>query len=395
MISREEALVLIQKTAQIMDAETVPLNAALGRILHSPVIAQVTQPPADMSAMDGYAVRFVDCELDSLNVIGEAPAGTPFEGRVEPGEAVRIFTGSVVPDGADHVVIQEDVERDGDTIRIVDPQPNPRNIRAAGLDFSKDDILIPVGSKIGARQLSLIAATNVPEVDVRRKPRVALLANGDELKLPGSDLKPGQIVASNGFSLTALIEAWGGEVVDLGILPDNRDEITRRILATDRVDVFVPVGGASVGDHDHMKPVFEALGYSPVFSKVAIKPGKPTWLYENGDKRVLGLPGNPASAIVCAHLFLRPLLRVVQGADPAQDWINAELDGEIPANGGRESFLRAKIYFTEGGQAKVSSAPNQDSSLLRPFLDANALIHRLPNESSGRAGDLVRCVRLD
>lgn len=395
MISREEALALIQKSAQIMDAEKVPLKAALGRILHSPVIAQVTQPPADMSAMDGYAVRFVDCELDSLSVIGEAPAGTPFEGRVGPGEAVRIFTGSVVPKGADHVVIQEDVVRDGDHIKIVDPQPKPRNIRAAGLDFTKGDTLIPEGTKIEPRQLSLIAATNVPDLEIRRKPRVALLANGDELKLPGSELKPGQIVASNGFSLTALIEAWGGEVVDLGILPDDREEITRRILTTDRVDIFVPVGGASVGDHDHMKPVFEALGYSPVFSKVAIKPGKPTWLYENGDKRVLGLPGNPASAIVCAHLFLRPLLRVVQGADPAQDWMNAELDGEIPANGGRESFLRAQIYFTEGGQAKVSSAPNQDSSLLRPFLDANALIHRLPNESSGRAGDMVRCVRLD
>ena len=395
MISREEALALISKSAQIMDVETVPLEAALGRVLHSPVIAQVTQPPAAMSAMDGYAVRFSDCESDSLTVIGEAPAGAPFTGHVGTREAVRIFTGSVVPDGADHVVIQEDVAREGDTIKIVAPQPKPRNIRAAGLDFSKGDTLIPAGSKIEPRQLSLIAAANIPDVDVRRKPRVALLANGDELRVPGSELEPGQIVASNGFSLAALIEAWGGEVVDLGILPDDRDEITRRIRATEGVNIFVPVGGASVGDHDHMKPVFEALGYSPIFSKVAIKPGKPTWLYENEDKRVLGLPGNPASAIVCAHLFLRPLLRVVQGADPAQDWLNAELDGGIPANGGRESFLRAQIYFTRGGQARVSSAPNQDSSLLRPFLEANALIHRPSNESSVSEGDLVRCVRLD
>lgn len=396
MIDRQDALKHILDVRPRADAETVPLQQAVGRILAEPVIARLTQPPANMSAMDGYAVRFENCQPGvRLKVIGEAAAGRPFAGTVEPGECVRVFTGSVVPDGADHVMIQEDVSREGDVMVINEVDPAPRNIRRAGIDFSEGDELLPAGIRIGPRHLSVCAAANHAELPVRRRPRIALLSNGDELRPPGSALEPGQIIASNEYSLTALIEAWGGEAVNLGTSPDDPEIIRQKIETAENIDVFVPVGGASVGDYDHMKPVFKALGYEEVFSKIAIKPGKPTWFYQKADTLVLGLPGNPASALVCAHIFLRPLVRTLLGVSHQEDWLTVRLAGDLPSNGKRESFLRGHLMEGEDGILQVKPAGNQDSSLLTPFLTADVLINRPASSPALEAGTSVPCVRLD
>lgn len=396
MIDREEALRRIEAFPALTGEECVPIMQAKGRVLSAPVIARLTQPPANMSAMDGYAARFDACQLGAkLKLIGEAAAGRPFGGRVGLGECVRVFTGSVVPKGADHVVIQEDVERDGDIAVISFEQDRPRNIRRAGIDFTEGDELLSAGMRLGPRHLSVCAAANHAEVMVKRRPRIALLSNGDELRPPGSVLEPGQIIASNEYSLMALIEEWGGEAINLGTSPDDPDVLREKIEKAENIDVFVPVGGASVGDYDHMKPVFKSLGFEEVFSKVAIKPGKPTWLYQKGEVAVLGLPGNPASALVCAHIFLRPFLRTLLGVSHKEDWLDVPLSQPLPANGKRESFLRGHLVRDADGNACVEPASNQDSSLLTPFITADVLINRPANAAALSAGDCVSCVRLD
>ena len=396
MISRTDALQHITALPALEEIERVPLQAGVGRTLASAVLARHTHPPKDMSAMDGYAARFEDCALGAkLSVIGEAPAGHPYAGSVGRGQCVRLFTGSVVPDGADHVVIQEDVDRHEDEITIRDAQGGARHIRAAGIDFRSGDELIPEGTKLTARQLSICAAGNHAELDVRRAPRIALLANGDELRPPGTKLEPGQIIASNEYSLTALIEAWGGSVINLGIAPDDPKEIKGRIEGAEQADVFVPVGGASVGDHDHMKSVFSDLGFSSIFSKVAVRPGKPTWMSQNAERLVLGLPGNPASALVCAHLFLKPLIARLLGGADLHTTVPANLLAPLSANGRRESFLRGRLDYTEGGERVVMPASNQDSSLLSPFVTSNVLIHRPIDAPAREVGDMVECVLLD
>lgn len=396
MIDREEALRRIEGFPALTGEECVPIMQAKGRVLSAPVIARLTQPPANMSAMDGYAARFDECHLGAkLKVIGEAAAGRPFDGRVGPGECVRLFTGSVVPNGADHVVIQEDVKREGDVAEITSAQDCARNIRRAGIDFTEGEELLSAGMRLGPRHLSVCAAANHAEVMVKQRPRIALLSNGDELRPPGSVLEPGQIIASNEYSLMALIEEWGGEAINLGTSPDDPDVLREKIEKAENIDVFVPVGGASVGDYDHMRPVFKSLGFEEVFSTVAIKPGKPTWLYQKGDKAVLGLPGNPASALVCAHIFLRPFLRKLLGFAYKEDWLDVPLAAPLPANGKRESFLRGYLKTGEDGLISVEPAGNQDSSLLTPFITADVLINRPANAAALDAGERVSCVRLD
>ncbi len=396
MITRLEALALIGNLPAIQETETLALEACVGRVLAKDVIAKLTHPPAAMSAMDGYAVPFTDTlGAHPLHLVGEAAAGAPFEGRVGAGQCVRVFTGSVIPEGCTHVITQEDVRREGDRVWIEAPQKSARNIRQAGIDFHQGDILLGAGLRIQPAHLSICAAANHATMVVYRRPRVALLTNGDELRPPGSDLQPGQIISSNEYALSALVRQWGGVPINLGTAADTPSDIQRRVEGAENPDVFVPIGGASVGDHDHMKDVFGHLGYEPVFTKVAIKPGKPTWHSRRNFQSVLGLPGNPASALVCAHLFLRPLMQALQGQKAGDDWIQAAVSAPLEANGPREAFLRGVLSHAPNGARTILPARNQDSSLLTPFASANVLIHRPPGAPALAIGDSVDGVRLN
>lgn len=390
LISVSEALSRLSHHTFHARTTILPLSAAYGHRSATPITAAVTRPPTAVSAMDGYAVRLADVQMPGacLKVIGEAPAGTPFDGKVSAGEAVRIFTGGNVPAGADHIIIQEDTSRDGAHVTYNESDTSPAHIRPAGMDFKAGDTLVAAGTVLGPAELTIAAAANIGQLSVHRRPRIGLLANGNELKPPGSALAPGQIPNANPVGLSTLIHQWGGEPVDLGIAGDTLDAIAEHISAGEDIDLFVPIGGASVGDHDLMRPAFAAAGFTPVFEKVAVKPGKPTWFSTRDAIAVLGLPGNPASALVCAHLFLRPLLM-----NHAQSpFITAQLNGRIAANGPRETYLRAEAHLDQTGVLTVTPAPNQDSSLISPFLTCNALIQYLPHATETSDGMPVACL---
>lgn len=390
MLSVEEAISAVLEGAAPIGHEQAGLGELVGRIAAEDVTARMTQPPFAASAMDGYAVRFKDMRVGAeLRVIGEAPAGAPFDGTVGAGEAVRIFTGGAVPKGADHVIIQEDIARDGDAIAIREDQPRARNIRAAGIDFKEGDVLAEKGMRLHDIHGAIFAAANIDKVSVYRRPKVAVFSNGDELKEPGADLKPGEIINSNHYALTAMISGWGGEAVYLGCAPDSEEAIRDYFRRGAEADVVIPVGGASVGDYDFVKSAFAKEGGETVFSKVAVRPGKPTWCGNMGKARVIGLPGNPASAIVTAALFVQPLVRRLAGEIWSAPFLKARLAAPVGANGGREAYLRA-----EEKDGAVAPASNQDSSLLFPFATANALIRRPVNAPALKAGDEVECVRL-
>ena len=392
LISVDDALAHLAQHALGLPAQTVPLAAALGARLAAPVIAKVSRPPARVSAMDGYAVRLSDVGTPGarLHVTGDAPAGRPFEGVVGKGKALRIFTGSVIPDGADHVVIQEEADRNGDTLVCHKAYAEAQFVRAVGIDFAKGDELLSAGDVVSPAGLSIAAAANHGTLSIYRRPRVGILANGDELRSPGSALEPGQIVNSNPEGLGALIRQWGAEPVDLGVADDTMDSIRTRIGAAPDIDIFLPVGGASVGDHDLMRPAFAIAGFTLVFEKVAVRPGKPTWFSTRDAQRVLGLPGNPASAFVCAHLFLRPLIEGGIG----RSLICARSVSPLPDAGRRETYLRAHVHADAKGMLRVEAAVNQDSSLIRPFLTTNALIRRLADAPPAAAGDLVEVLMI-
>ncbi len=396
MATLEQALALITEhgRAAATGVETLPLASAEGWRLAEPVIAQVSQPPADVSAMDGYAIDASDAKVGaSLKLIGESRAGKPFTGAVRPGEAVRVFTGAYIPRGANHVVIQEDTRSEGAAISITAPQSDGHSIRRQGLDFVKGAVLVPAGTILNEGALSLAAAGNAAKVVLRQSPFIGVLANGDELVPPGSPLQPGQIVNSVQPALMALIRRWGASAIDLGVASDTIEDVRRRIAQP--CDVIVSIGGASVGDYDVARPAFAAEGFEPVFEKVAIKPGKPTWFSRSPHRLVLGLPGNPAAAMVTAQLFLRPLIdammQVPQAPTSPQ---RAHTRQALPKTGNRTEFLRAILAIGEDGRANVTAAENQDSSLLSPFLTANALIRRPANSAPAAAGDLVDIVRL-
>ena len=383
LVSVEDALGLLKAHALDLPVQKVTVADCAGRRLAETAIARLTQPPAAVSAMDGYAVRLADVRAPGarLTVIGAAPAGAPFAGEVGPGQAVRIFTGGHLPAGADHIVIQEDTAPDGEKIHCLNGYDASEFVRAAGLDFAEGERLIEAGAVLTPAALALAAAANLGDLSVFRRPRVGILANGDELRPPGSDLLPGQVVNANAGGLGALVSFWGGEPVDLGIAPDSPDAILEHIQTTN-IDLFLPVGGASVGDHDHMRAAFLKAGFKPVFEKIAVKPGKPTWFSQRGNQRVLGLPGNPASAFVCAQLFLRPLLT----GTFTLPVLPAILAAPLPANGNREQFLRAHISLSPHGQLMAETARNQDSSLLKPLLWSNGLIRRAAHAPAEPAG---------
>ncbi len=391
MASVEQALALLLEHGRTcaMSAETVALVEAGGRRLAADVVAEVSQPAAAVSAMDGYAVVFADMALGTqLRIVGESRAGLPSAVNLSRGEAVRIFTGAHVPPGADHILIQEDTKREGDIITVAFEQTEPDNIRRAGLDFAKGQTLAPAGHVMSPGAISLAAAGNVANVTVWKRPRIGVLANGDELAAPGSRLEPGQIVNSIQPALLELIRRWGAEPLDLGVSRDDESDVRARLAQP--FDVIVAIGGASVGDYDVVRAAFAAEGFEPVFEKVAVKPGKPTWFSRQQKRLALGLPGNPAAAMVTAQLFLRPLIDALMlapsAAAPSQ---RAFTTRALPATSNREEYLRAVLALDPDGRASVAPAENQDSSLLSPFLTANALIRRAPGTPAAAAGDLV------
>lgn len=394
LISVAEALDHVLAHAAPLPPEQVPLNDALGRVLAADLKALRTQPPADVSAMDGYAARASDVANVpvQLRVIGEVAAGRPFTAGVGAGEAARIFTGGVMPAGADTVVVQEITERAGDAVTVLKPVSKGRHIRRQGLDFRRGDTLFAAGHRLSARDLALLAGMNHPIVPVHRRPKVALFATGDELVPPGAEPGPGQIVYSNGFALAALAREEGAAVVDLGLVEDKLEPTIAAVRAAREgaADILVTTGGASVGEYDLVHKAFAAEGMNLSFWKVAMRPGRPLMHGRLGGMQVLGLPGNPVSAYVCAFLFLVPLIRRMSGrSDLAMPTDSALLGADLPENDERADYLRATLEQSSQGPIATPFAV-QDSSMMVPLAKADCLIIREPYAPASAAGS--RCV---
>ncbi|MEC4592824.1 gephyrin-like molybdotransferase Glp [Nitrospirillum amazonense] len=397
MIPVDEALARILAQFQPLAGELVGVGDAVGRVLAADVVARVTQPPAAVSAMDGWAVRGSD--LGSLPVtlarIGEAPAGRPFAGTVAPGQAVRLFTGSVIPNGADTVVLQEDCDDLGGGVRVREGTPG-RWVRAAGLDFIAGTVGLKAGRLLTVRDVALAAAMNHPFLTVHRRPRVAILATGDEVVMPGEPLGPGQIVSSNGLALAALVRRHGGTPVNLGIAPDDADTLATLARGAAGCDLLVTTGGASVGEYDLVRDMMGGQGLDLDFWKIAMRPGKPLMFGRLGGTPLLGLPGNPVSSLVCAALFLVPALRRMQGLAPAElPRARAVLATPLPANDRRQDYLRATLVPGDGALPHAATFTQQDSSMLSRLAAADCLIIRPPHAPAAEAGTVVDIVPLD
>lgn len=388
MISVAEALEQLFALAQPLGIETVPLLQAHGRVLAQDVAATRNQPPFDGSAMDGYAVTEV-APGRRLKVVGESAAGHGFYQTVKSGEAVRIFTGAPVPEGAKAVVIQEDVSRDGDWITIGDSPEDNSHIRPAGGDFKIGDT-VRAGRVLGSNDIALLASMNIADVPVTRRPIVALISTGDELVMPGETPGPDQIIASNTFGLHALMRDLGAEPRLLPIARDNEASLRTAFELAKGADLIVTIGGASVGDHDVVANLAPQLGFDQSFYKVAMRPGKPLMAGRFGDAMMIGLPGNPVSAMVCGHVFVAPVVRSMLGlpAQPAPRRTGVLADA-LPANGPREHYMRAR--FENGGLVAFGS---QDSSLLSILGQADALILRSPKDAPRAAGETVEYLPL-
>jgi molybdopterin molybdotransferase len=403
LVPAEKALEIVLEGAGPGGTENVPVAEAAFRVLADDLASLRTQPPFDASAMDGYAVRHSDiAQLPArLEIIGQSAAGHPFSSVVSSGQAVRIFTGAPVPDGADTVVIQENTEAEGDIVTIISETAPGKNIRKAGLDFREGDILIRKGSQLVPHTLALAASMNHASLTVFRRPKVFVVTTGDELVLPGNALRPGQIIASNSLALMALAREAGADAMDLGIAPDTREALSRIIdkAIAAGADLIVTSGGASVGDHDLVKPVLDELGFTFSFVKVAMRPGKPVifaWRETGGKRvRILGLPGNPVSSLVASNLFVRPLVRVLGGhpADAARP-VPAVLGAPMPANDQRQDHVRATARRLDNGTLEVSPFGVQDSSMLATLQKSDCLIVRPPLAPQAQAGDAVSVILL-
>lgn len=396
----EEALARLLAAAHpVTDVDEVSLHEANGRILAADLVARLTQPPFNASAMDGYALRVADAaEVGSLlTVIGESAAGHGFAGKVGAGEAVRIFTGAPVPEGADSILLQEDAETLADNrIRTTFAVTAGRHIRPRGQDFTEGDVGLTAGRSMDFSHLTLSAAMNHATLLVYRRPRIAVLATGDELLPPGKMPGPSQIIGSNSFGIAALARDNGAEVIDLGIVPDDRD-LLRQAVERARglsVDVLVTLGGASVGDHDLVQTTLVAAGMELDFWRIAMRPGKPLMVGRLDHMHVLGLPGNPISSLVCGLLFLEPLLCKLGHRKPRRRMASARLQTGLPANEKRQDYVRAKLTEQDDGIPSVESFGKQDSSMMRIFSQSDCLIVRPPHAPAAEAGEIVQVMLL-
>ncbi len=390
--ARERILAPLRATP----AEVVALADGWGRVLAAAVEARLTQPPADMSAMDGYALRAADGMAGArLRVVGAAPAGHPFEGAVGPGEAVRLFTGSVVPEGADTILLQEDADRDGERVTLRETCAPGRHIRRAGQDFRLGDVLLRPGRRLGARDIGLAAAGNHAWLHVHRRPRVAILATGDEIAMPGDPIGPGGIVSSNSHALAALVRAGGGEPVVLPVVRDERAAIAGAVDGLGGVEMLVTTGGASVGEHDLVQQALSERGFELDFWKIAMRPGKPLIAGRVAGVPVIGLPGNPVSALICAALFLLPALDVLGGLPAAAPRVErAVLGAALAANDGRADHLRAAVETRPGGLLVATPFRRQDSGMLSLLARADALVLRAAGAPALPEGAEVEVIRL-
>jgi molybdopterin molybdotransferase len=399
LLSVTEALARVIDGAARVSAEQVPINEAEGRVLAEDLAARRTQPAEDLSAMDGYAVRAADIVSTParLNLIGEVAAGRPFPGTVGAGQTARIFTGGVLPAGSDTVVIQENTAREGDVVVVNTPAAAGKNVRPAGLDFRQGHVGLRAGRRLTGRDVALAAAMNHATVAVRRRPKIAIVATGDELVPPGTEPGPGQIVYSNVFALAAVARREGAEVIDLGILPDRLEETIAGVRRARELgaDVLVTAGGASVGDYDLVQPALAAEGLALSFWKVAVRPGKPLLSGRLGGMRVLGLPGNPVSAYVCSVLFLVPLIRSLLGRTDVSLPISAGVLGrDLKENDERADYLRATLALRDG-RPVATPFPVQDSSMLVPLAAADCLVIREPHTPAAKAGERCDFIKLD
>jgi molybdopterin molybdotransferase len=392
MLSVEEARTRILAAITPMPAEQIGLSNGLGRVLAEDIASRRTQPPTAVSAMDGYAVRAEDVATVpvTLKIAGHAPAGGAHDDVLGAGEAVRIFTGGPLPDGADAIVIQEDTDSDGVTVTVKESSPKGHYVRPAGLDFKTGDIILRSGDALTARNVGMAAAMNTPWLSVHRKPRIAILATGDEIVMPGDPIGPHQIVSSNSLALAAMIEACGAEPILLGIAPDESDQLSAMAAAAHGADMLVTTGGASVGDHDLIQSVLGNDGLEVDFWKIAMRPGKPLIFGDIKGTPLLGLPGNPVSTLVCGIIFLIPALQKMLGQSGREAALEtATLAVDLAENDQREDYLRARLSFDDNGARIATPFSKQDSSMLSRLVQANCLVVRPPHAPVAKAGSTV------
>ena len=397
MLSVREAHARVIAAFSPLPAETVSIADAAGRVLAAAPKARLTQPPADLSAMDGYAVRAEDVPAapTTLTLVGEAPAGGSYDHALKPGEAVRIFTGGPLPMGADSIVIQEDTKADGKKITVLEAPTPGRHVRKAGLDFSAGDAPFPPGHTLTTRDVALLAAMNLPWLSVHRRPRVAILSTGNELVLPGEPIGRNQIISSSGVAVAALVRAWGGDPTLFDIVRDEREATEQAITAGAQHDVLITLGGASVGDHDLVQDSLKAQGFGMGFWRIAMRPGKPLMFAAKDRARVIGFPGNPVSTMVCALLFLKPALERMTGqAGGLPATTAARLAVDVKQNDQREDYVRSLTRRQPDGSLTVEPHRIQDSSMLSVLSWCNALMIRPPHDPARKAGDSVQIIDL-
>lgn len=400
LISVEHALSILTKDITPLASENVPLQQAYDRVLAENLQAKVTQPPFDGSAMDGYALRFRDLQegVRTFSIIGEAAAGHGFMGSVKGSQAVRIFTGAPVPNGADTIIIQEDTQVHNNQLSILDSARIEQgfHIRPKGQDFKKGEIGLTAGKTLNARDLLLAASMNYAELPVFIKPKVAVLATGDELVSPGHTPNPDQIISSVPYGLIPMIQYFQADALHLGIARDTLDSLEHHLCNASDADILVTIGGASVGDHDLVQKVLKQLGIELNFWKIAMRPGKPLMSGTLGKTHVLGLPGNPVSAMICARIFLVAIIKQMLGqSQTPPETFQAVLSDDLPENGSRQHYMRAHISQAADGTYKAKAIKSQDSSLQKAFSSASGLIIRSPRESAALAGSRVPFIWLD